>query len=59
MGKPETNIAALTSTHLPNTHFAIVQMPSKKNEDRFVVYNKPVAGLCDAVLAVADGHNGE
>jgi hypothetical protein len=23
-----------------------------------VVYNKAVGGLCDAVLAVADGHNG-
>lgn len=23
-----------------------------------MVYNKPIEGLCDAILAVADGHNG-
>lgn len=60
MGRTHAGLTSCTEqcAEVSNASYAVVQLPSRKNEDRFIAFNRSIPYLCDCALAVLDGHNG-
>uniref|UniRef100_A0A7S0R733 PPM-type phosphatase domain-containing protein n=1 Tax=Pyramimonas obovata TaxID=1411642 RepID=A0A7S0R733_9CHLO len=57
MAQMETSEGTFES--MPQVTYGVAMRPTKKNEDRFLVFAKPIPGLADGIVGVFDGHNGD